>query len=116
MHRTAHLAHVPERNIMSTNEPLDRRAGHDEQAGDTRDLGALRVSTGTQAAYITIDMILYALVVLGIFVTSAIVDENGRGPGFSAAQAWYYVTLLTVGFFVSRGLARISARRDDRTI
>lgn len=78
--------------------------------GDTRELGDLRVTTGNQSAYITIDMILYVLAVVGVFVTSAIIDEDGAGPGFSAAQAWFYVTLLTVGLFVSRGLARINNR------
>ena len=34
-------------------------------------------------------------------------------PGFSASQAWFYVTLLTVGFLVSRGLAKINWRGDN---
>lgn len=92
---------------MASNAPHHEPA-HDD--GDTRDLGDLRVSSGSQSAYITIEMILYVLAVLGIFVTSAIIDEDGPGPGFSAAQAWFYVTLLTVGLFVSRGLARINSR------
>jgi hypothetical protein len=94
---------------MSANEPLEPQRRHDDD-GDTRDLGDLRVSTGSQSAYLTIEMILYVLAVLGVFITSAIIDEDGPGPGFSAAQAWFYVTLLTVGFLVSRGLAKINWR------
>ena len=84
--------------------------GNAGNEGDTREFGDLRVTTGGQSAYITIDMILYVVAVIGIFVTSAIVEEDGPGSGFSAAQAWFYVTLLTVGLFVSRGLARINTR------
>jgi hypothetical protein len=95
---------------MASNEPLDPNRQRDAGGGDTHDLGDLRVSTGSQSAYITIEMILYVLAVVGIFVTSAIIDEDGPGPGFSAAQAWFYVTLLTVGLLISRGLARINTR------
>ena len=95
---------------MSSNEPLEPRHRPDTDGGDTREFGDLRVSTGSQSAYITIEFILYVLAVLGIFITSAIIDEDGSGPGFSAAQAWLYVTLLTVGFLISRGLAKINTR------
>ena len=73
---------------------------------------ALRVSSGSQSAYITVDTILYVILVLGIFLTAAVVDEAGDGPGFSADTAWFYVVLLSIGFMVSRGLARINGRGD----
>jgi hypothetical protein len=50
----------------------------------------------------------YVLAALGIFITAAVVDEDGAGPGFGASQAWFHVTLLTVGFLISRGLAKIN--------
>jgi hypothetical protein len=97
-----------------TNDPIEPQRRRDDD--ETRELGDLHVSTGSQSAYITIEMILYVLVVLGIFVTSAIIDEDGPGPGFSASQAWFYVTLLTIGLFLNRGLARFHASRaSDRT-
>jgi hypothetical protein len=95
---------------MSSNEPLEPQDHRHAEGDDTRDLGDLRVSTGSQSAYLTVEMILYVLAVVGIFVTSAIIDEDGPGPGFSAAQAWFYVTLLTVGFLISRGLTKINSR------
>lgn len=94
---------------MPANEPLDPHRRDDDES-DTRDLGDLQVSTGSQSAYLTIEMILYVLAVLGVFITSAIIDEDGPGPGFSAAQAWFYVTLLTVGFLISRGLTKLNWR------
>jgi hypothetical protein len=101
---------------MSSNEPLEPlepRHRPDTDGSDTREFGDLQVSTGSQSAYITIEFILYVLAVLGIFITSAIIDEDGPGPGFSAAQAWLYVTLLTVGFLISRGLAKINTRTGN---
>jgi hypothetical protein len=101
---------------MTSNDPTDPRHQRGTDDGDTRELGDLQVSTGNQSAYITVEMILYVLAVVGVFVTSAIIDEDGPGPGFSAAQAWFNVTLLTVGLLISRGLARINWRGgSDRT-
>jgi hypothetical protein len=120
---------------MSTNDPLDpldphrssssagagddtRNFGepHRSSAGDTHNFGDLQVSTGKQSAYITVELILYLLAVLGVFITAAIIDEDGPGPGFSASRAWYYVTLLTVGFLISRGLAKINSRGDSNRV
>jgi hypothetical protein len=101
---------------MSTNDPTNPQPESRNHREDTRDFGDLRVSAGSQFAYITIETILYVLAVLGIFVTSAIIDEDGPGPGFSAAQAWLYVTLLTVGFLISRGLAKINTREGNSRV
>ncbi|MCW2787819.1 MAG: hypothetical protein JWQ91_585 [Aeromicrobium sp.] len=99
---------------MSNNDPLHtQHAG--STAGDTHNFGDLQVSTGRQSAYITVELILYVLAVLGVFITSAVIDED-NGPGFSASQAWFYVTLLTVGFLVSRGLAKINSRGDSNRV
>ena len=37
-------------------------------------------------------------------------DSDGRGDIFLADKAWFYVTLLTVGYMVSRGLAKAGSR------
>ena len=38
-----------------------------------------------------------------------VVDETDAG-GFGAKQAWLYVTILTVGYLLSRGLAKSGSR------
>ena len=89
------------------------------QAGgpaDTHQFGDVQVSTGRQSAYITIELILYLLASIGIFITAAVIDESGSGQGFGASEAWFYVTLLTVGFLLSRGLAKIGGRNDSRVL
>jgi hypothetical protein len=46
------------------------------------------------------------------------VDEANNG-GLGAKQAWLYVTILTVGYTISRGLAKSGSREphtaDDRS-
>ncbi len=97
---------------MTTNDPVNPGQ---RNVGETRNLGDLQISTGRGSAEISIELILYVLAVLGVFITSAIVDED-NGPGFSASQAWFYVTLLTVGFLISRGLAKINARGNNAVL
>ncbi len=99
---------------MTSNDPLDPH-GADSRAGDTHTFGGLQISAGRQTAHITVDLILYVIVVLGVLIASAIVDEDS-GPGFGAAQAWFYVTLLTIGFLISRGLAKINSRGDSNRV
>ena len=50
--------------------------------------------------------------VLGVLIALLVVDVNEDGQGFSAYQGWFLVTLLTVGYLISRGLAK-SGSRDD---
>jgi hypothetical protein len=78
-----------------------------------------RISTETKAAVKTTELIAYIAVVVGIFIASAVVDgSNGHGDPFSAQDAWRYVTYLTIGYLVSRGLAKSGSRDfydDDST-
>jgi hypothetical protein len=39
-----------------------------------------------------------------------VVDEANNG-GFGARQVWLYATILTVGYMVSRGLAKAGSRQ-----
>ena len=95
---------------MSPTDPTGRNDG------DTHEFGDLQVSTGSQSAYVTIELILYLLATLGIFITAAVIDESGSGQGFGASEAWFYVTLLTVGFLISRGLAKLGGRHNSRVL
>jgi len=66
-------------------------------------------STETKAAYKTTEFILYVLAVLGVLIASMIVDQS-----FGADPAWRYVTYLTVGYLISRGLAKTGSREPYR--
>ncbi|WP_166408730.1 hypothetical protein [Labedella phragmitis] len=69
-----------------------------------------RLSTETKAAFKTTEFIAYVVILVAMFIASAVVDENEDGQGFGADQVWLYATLLTIGYMVSRGLAKSGSR------
>ena len=68
---------------------------------------ARRVSTETKQSYKTTELIAYVVAVIGVLVASAIADE---ASDFGTQEAWFYVTLLTIGYMISRGLAKSGSR------
>ncbi len=76
-----------------------------------------RLTTETKSAVKTTEMIAFVLAVFGVLIAAAIVDEADAG-GMGAKQAWLYVTILTVGYMVSRGLAKSGSSQpydEDRS-
>ena len=73
---------------------------------NNRSVPARRVSTETKAAPKTTELIAYIAAVVGVLVASAMVDKSD----FGSQEAWFYVTLLTIGYMVSRGLAKSGSR------
>jgi hypothetical protein len=74
---------------------------------------AVTKSTETKAAFKTTELIAYVMAVVGVVIAGAVIDESNAG-GLGAKQVWLYVTILTVGYMVSRGLAK-SGSRDPYT-
>ena len=62
--------------------------------------------TETKAAFKTTELIVYVLAVLGVLIAAALVTDASYG----ADHAWRYVTYLTVGYLISRGLAKSGSR------
>ena len=95
---------------MSTTQDISGRSpgrGSDTAAVTRR--SDRRVSTETKAAYKTTELIAYVVTVIGVLVAAAVVDNADAG-GLGAKQAWLYVTILTVGYMISRGLAKAGSR------
>ena len=73
----------------------------------------------TKAAVKTTELIAYVVAVIGVLIASVVVDGNGNGDNgsggdyFRADQAWFYIVLLTIGYMVSRGLAKAGSRNTD---
>jgi len=72
--------------------------------------------TETKASYKTTELIVYVLAVLAVLIAALLVDggENNPDP-YDAFDAWRFVTYLTIGYMISRGLAKAGSRnpRDD---
>ena len=68
--------------------------------------GTSRLSTETKAAFKTTEFIAYVAAVIGVLVAASIVDATD----FGAQDAWFFVTLLTIGYMISRGLAKAGSR------
>ena len=86
---------------VTTNHTSDHGTG---RTTDRR--SARRVSTETKSSYKTTELIAYVVAVLGVLIASAVVDKSD----FGTQEAWFYVTLLTIGYMVSRGLAKSGSR------
>lgn len=89
------------------------RTNHRTQTTPTR-----RGWTETKASFKTTEFFAYLAAVVGVLIAAGVVDENNAG-GFGAKQAWLYVTILTVGYMLSRGFAKSGSREpyiaDDRS-
>jgi hypothetical protein len=68
-----------------------------------------RLSTETKAAFKTTEFFAFVAVLGGILIAGAIVDSSDAG-GYGARQVGLYATILTVGYMVSRGLAKSGSR------
>ena len=61
-----------------------------------------RITTETKASFKTTEFFAYLAAVVGVLIASAMVDASD----FGAQEAWRYVTYLTIGYMVARGLAK----------
>ena len=68
---------------------------------------ARRISTETKASYKTTELGFYILAVIGVLIASAVADEESD---FGTQEALLYVTLLTIGYMLSRGMAKSGSR------
>jgi hypothetical protein len=73
-----------------------------------------RLSTETKASTKTTELIAYVAAVLAVAITALVVgdsDEGGRSADpFSANDALRYITYLTIGYMIARGLAKAGSR------
>ena len=75
----------------------------------------------TKPSFKTSELAIYVLAVIGVLIASYVVGDRANNDGsdiFAADKAWWYITLLTVGYLVSRGLAKAGSRgsgTDPRT-
>ena len=68
----------------------------------------------TKAFYKTTEFIVFIVATVGVLLASYLVQTtDGRDDYFMADKAWLYVVILSVGYMVSRGLAKSGSRHHD---
>jgi hypothetical protein len=74
-----------------------------------------RRSTETKASFKTTEFIAYLAVLAGIFMAGAVTKAGATAHDvFRADRVWLYAAIVTVGYMISRGLAK-SGSRDPYT-
>ena len=96
--------------MTTTNNPAKVRDADAPHAN-----GSTRVSTRrgdeTKAFYKTTEFMVFIVATVWVLLASYLVQAtDGRGDYFQADKAWLYVVILSVGYMVSRGLAKSGSR------
>ena len=69
-----------------------------------------RLASETKQAFKTTEFWAMVVLIIGVLIAARVVgDDNGNANGhdaFNAARAWLYVSIIGVGYMVSRGLAK----------
>jgi hypothetical protein len=81
----------------------------DAVAGDRSITRRRRRSTETKSALKTTELLVFLVSAVAVLIATAVVDNADAG-GIGARQGWLYVTLLAVGYMISRGLAKSGSR------
>jgi hypothetical protein len=72
---------------------------------------ARRLTTETKSALKTTELYAFVVVTLGVLIAAAVTKAgDGHDDRFLAKHAWLYVAILTVGYMISRGLAKSGSR------
>lgn len=81
--------------------------------GDGRGIGdtARRLTTETKSFFKTSEFWAFVVVAIGILIAgNAIEIEEGGTDYFAADKVWLYLTILAVGYMISRGIAKAGVR------
>jgi hypothetical protein len=105
--------------MTTTQNPTTVRHGDAPNAhGFATDAPRTRVTTRrgdeTKAFYKTTEFMVFIVATVGVLLASYLVQATDtRGDYFLADKAWLYVVILSVGYMVSRGLAKSGSRHHS---
>jgi hypothetical protein len=82
---------------------------------------ARRLTTETKQAFKTTEFWVYVALLIGLFIAGAVSDGNTAATGAETAapvdegslspeETWLFAVILTVGYLISRGLAKAGSR------
>jgi hypothetical protein len=92
----------------SASTGVDTRDTATKHRGTTEHRSTERRSTEAKAAYKTTEFIAFVAVLAAILIAGLVAD--GGNDGLGAERVWLYATILTVGYMVSRGIAKAGSR------
>lgn len=70
-----------------------------------------RLTTETKQFFKTSEFVAYVLAVVAILIAgNSIEAQEGGNDFFTADKVWLYITLLTIGYMLSRGIAKSGVR------
>jgi hypothetical protein len=72
--------------------------------------GLSRLATETKAAFKTTEFYAYVVTFALILIAGAQIKEKNNVDAFRADKVWLYITILTIGYMISRGLAKAGSR------
>ena len=72
--------------------------------------GLSRLATETKAAFKTTEFYAYVVTFALILIAGAQIKEKNNVDAFRADKVWLYITILTVGYMIARGLAKSGSR------
>jgi hypothetical protein len=104
---------------MTTNNPTAARRAdapntHGVAAESHPTRVAVRRGEETKAFYKTTGFVVFLVATLGVLLASYLVTTtDAHEDYFRADKAWLYVVVLSVGYMVSRGLAKSGSRAHD---
>ena len=100
-----------------TNDPTSARRPNAPVAYTAEGTQPARVTargSETKASFKTTEFMVYVVAVIGVLLASFLVSTtDAHEDYFRADRAWFYVVLLTIGYMVSRGLAKSGSRHHD---
>ena len=111
---------------MATDPAAPQATGGEQHGGGGRgSLGGRvggftrRLTTETKQFFKTSEWWAYVVVVIGILIAGNTIEaEEGGRDIFPADEVWLYITILTLGYMLSRGIAKSGVRdpydEDDR--
>jgi len=96
---------------MATQDITRNRGAAAGQNHAARPGSLRRLATETKAAFKTTEFYAFLAVLAGLLIAGNTIEgKDGGADYFAADKIWLYVTLLTIGYMISRGLAKAGSR------
>jgi hypothetical protein len=96
---------------MATRDVTADAGGANLTRGNGLRSAAQRLTTETKSFFKTSEWWSYLVAVIAILIAgNSIEGQEGGSDFFAADKVWLYITLLTIGYMVSRGIAKSGVR------